>query len=334
MINNNLLCLYHPTTILLIDDDEIFLNTVSLKIDYNTPFKIFQDASEALQYIGKSETHDKFISTITNEKTDIPLGIFSTDFGIYKIYHDSFNPRIFDIISVVVVDLDMPGISGIEVLENLAGKNCKKILLTGKADGDYAVKLFNSNMINKFIQKGTPFIENILNESVRELQSEYFQDITKTILTKFPKIREIFSNQIIKDLFNDTVLDKSVSSYYLMDTSGSFILFDDDSKYYFLLLRSEEELFEIGKQIGLDGAPETISTSVKNGEKIAFFGSSNDYRNAVETGSWEKYLYSASRVCGKTNYRYSIVDKINGFHFNKNDTVSFSEFMKTLDNDE
>jgi CheY-like chemotaxis protein len=335
MTNSNLLCLYHPTTVLLIDDDERFLRSISLQIDYNTPFKIFQDASKALKHIEKAETHDKFLSRIIefNEEDELMDGVCPVNFKICDIYREAFNPNIFDIISVVIVDLDMPGINGLKVLETLRDKRCKKILLTGHsdADGDYAVKLFNSKMINKFIQKGTPFIEKILNESIKDLQLQYFQDLTKILLMGFPKsVTEMFADPKIGEFFNNTVRNNLASSFFLIDTLGSFILLDSDAEYHFVLLRTEEDLAEFGKQADVEGAPKSISEAIKNGEKIAFFNSFDEYCDAVETGSWEKYLYDSNKISGDKDYRYSIVDKIKGFQFNKEDIACFSEFMKKL----
>ena len=68
-----------------------------------------------------------------------------------------YNKERFGETSVVVVDFAMPQMNGEEFcrkLGQLKGNSVKIIMLTGEADEEMAVRLFNAGVIDKFLRKG------------------------------------------------------------------------------------------------------------------------------------------------------------------------------------
>ncbi|MGV3494643.1 MAG: response regulator, partial [Ramlibacter sp.] len=70
---------------------------------------------------------------------------------------------------VVVVDFSMPGMDGLQALAELGDWPGARVLLTGQADEQVAVRAFNRGLIDQFIPKQTPDISRRLVEAVERL---------------------------------------------------------------------------------------------------------------------------------------------------------------------
>lgn len=75
----------------------------------------------------------------------------------------------FAMTRVCVVDFSMPGMDGLQVLAELGDWPGSRVLLTGQADEQVAVRAFNRGLIEQFIAKQTPDISRRLIESVEHL---------------------------------------------------------------------------------------------------------------------------------------------------------------------
>ena len=61
---------YFPTQVVLLDDDPDFLEGISLMLNKNLSFKLFQSASAALKYVNQAHQHVNFLQRCyTNYKT-------------------------------------------------------------------------------------------------------------------------------------------------------------------------------------------------------------------------------------------------------------------------
>lgn len=329
MIKQKLLCLYHPTTVVLVDDDERFLKQIIFNISSDLLYKTYQDPKLAIKNLEEIKNQNKFLSHTISAKEQ-EGGKFSVDFDTSIIYQEAYNEEAFEEVSVIVVDYAMPQMSGAELLEHLIDFPAKKIMLTGQADEATAVRLFNDGVIDKFIFKGSDahsLIKN-LNQSIHELQMEYFQDSSNIILKALSgKIEESFIDPIFIEFFNNTMKDISASSYYMIEPSGSFLFLDANALPTWLLVKTKHETLEFAHQAEVEGAPQAIVESIRNGEKIPYFSNFDEYVNATE-GHWDKYLYPAKVLNGKKQYRYAIINELSGFSLNRDKILSFNEYLK------
>ncbi|QJW85133.1 response regulator [Ramlibacter terrae] len=70
---------------------------------------------------------------------------------------------------VCVVDFSMPGMDGLQALAELGDWPGSRVLLTGQADEQVAVRAFNRGLIDQFIPKQTQDISRRLIEAVEKL---------------------------------------------------------------------------------------------------------------------------------------------------------------------
>lgn len=61
---------YFPTQVVMLDDDPDFLEGISLMLNKNLSFKLFQSANTALKYVNQAHQHVNFLQRCyTNYKT-------------------------------------------------------------------------------------------------------------------------------------------------------------------------------------------------------------------------------------------------------------------------
>ena len=77
----------------------------------------------------------------------------------------------YALVRMCVVDYSMPAMNGLQVLEKLEDWRGARLLLTGQADEQIAVKAFNYGLIDQFLPKQTPNISQRLVDAIQRLQN-------------------------------------------------------------------------------------------------------------------------------------------------------------------
>lgn len=142
---------FFPTRVLHIDDNETYLKVMGPHLDVT--LESFSSAGEALDQIASAEGTPSILRTLVRRRTqgaeaelvlDVPL--------IHQIIYD---PRRFNIPSVVVADYAMPEMTGLEFLSSCAEKHIGRILLTGQANKETVIQGFNDGLIDHYIEKSS-----------------------------------------------------------------------------------------------------------------------------------------------------------------------------------
>jgi DNA-binding NarL/FixJ family response regulator len=191
----------------------------SLELSHRTVEDYLQKAKDKL---GCSKRSD-IIATMLNQPHDL-------NEKIQTLHHEIYNSQRFHEISVLVVDFSMPGMTGLELCEQLADKPFKKLLLTGKADEKIVIKAFNEGKIQKYIHKDSLSFEEDMNQAIRELQRNYFEDLSAVVINSIVHDPE-FKNETIEDpvfiaLVNRICQAEPIIEFHLMDPQGNFLLLD------------------------------------------------------------------------------------------------------------
>jgi CheY-like chemotaxis protein len=69
----------------------------------------------------------------------------------------------------LIVDYNMPGMTGLDLVKELDDCPARRVLLTGVADAEVAVRAFNQGLIQKFIPKSTPNLNREITNSANEM---------------------------------------------------------------------------------------------------------------------------------------------------------------------
>lgn len=185
-------CLYHPTTVLFLDDNKAFLNALELELSAQNKMLTFTDPNLAMQAIQScnEDINQAFFRTVdqgdANSATDYTVSLELN--GMFNLIYDKSR---FDNIGVIVVDYDMPDINGYEFCRRISDKNIFKIMLTAEADKDTAINAFNNGAIDKFLLKTSENLYQELTDAITELKNRYFRESSRTIMEGIGKSLKI-----------------------------------------------------------------------------------------------------------------------------------------------
>ncbi len=331
MDKQSVLCVYHPTTAVFIDDSDTFLENMTFQLDPNIPYKTYQQPTEALQYLIERKSLDTSLSKFIHkdDTDDLPeSGTCSINYQVSNLYEAIYNPKRFEDVSVAVIDYAMPKINGIELCQALKDIPIKKILLTGEADHDVAINAFNTGIIDKFIHKDQKAAGKIVNDSIFELQKSYFQERSILITSALNANQSsCFQDPLYHSLFNTVFNKANACDSYLLESSGSFLFIGADGIPTWLLVKSREDLQEYLTQAKEYEASQQVIKSLEEGSSIPYFKNFADYGDAMD-GNWEKYLHTASNWQGSNKYFYALVKELPYFGLKNDKVTSLQDYLK------
>jgi CheY-like chemotaxis protein len=228
---------YHPTRVLLIDDHKDALEQLYRGLDHSlAKYEMNTTPQEVLDQI------NVFTSNIDNMR-DFPLddrSYKSTQIFANEIY----NPSRFDAVSTVVVDYDMPEMTGLEFCQKIKSPHIQKILLTGAADEKIAVKAFNEGIINHYIRKQDPTVFDQLEAYISLCQRRYFQSLHRPLIEfiSAEPMGSAVDESLFQDFFNEFIKENKLSEYYLMEGIGSYLCLNKKGEIGALIMYTEERL--------------------------------------------------------------------------------------------
>src|SRR6185369_1896272 len=162
------LSLFHrPGTVVFLDDDPDYLEMLALVLPRHWHIKLFLRPVECINYLQQEPpfweadawNQQQLIDHWREGKRLIPQIL-----GYWSQYTERYA-----LTRVCVVDYSMPGMDGLQALGELVDWPGSRVLLTGQADEQVAVRAFNRGLIDQFIAKQTPDISRRLIEAVEHL---------------------------------------------------------------------------------------------------------------------------------------------------------------------
>ena len=326
---------YFPTQLVLVDDDPDFLEGISLMLNKELSFKLFQSASAALKYVNEAHRHVDFLQRCyTSYKTGPQESDALSHIDIGKLHHEILNGFRFQTCSTVIVDYSMPEMNGLEFLKALHNPYIKKVLLTGQADMELAVKAFNQQLIDQFIDKHDPRLKPKLNAAIASFQDQYFRSsfklITDPILTNN---RDGFlTSPEFQEFFTELRKQTDCVEYYMLDTPHSgYLMVDSSGERRSLLVYSQAALDDHVDQLQQVGAAAGLVAAVKSGQVLPVYDIS-----AVPLSSkhpfiteWNDYYYPAQRINARPPYYTTITDDIMLPAVHGKPIHSYRQFLET-----
>lgn len=303
MTNSNLY-FYHPSTVLFIDDNQAFLDMLSINTIADGPQCFFDEPEAALTYLAQQSTFSlpNFFQHNDNETFDLPsesLGSFSLN----QLHHLAYNRHRFQHISTIVADYAMPAMNGLEFLQRLPDPSMKKILLTGQADESIAIDAFNRGIIDHFITKQAEDVNDGLRDKVRSLSASYFAERGQVLSALLPQsLRDLLASSVYIDLFQGIKKQARAVEYYLLDIHGSFLFIDAQGQLTCLMVRSEQALQEQYDTLLAIDAQADLITAIEQRQQLLFFLSDQEQRQPTQ--HWFNYLHPMQRL--DTQHFYAV----------------------------
>lgn len=224
---------YHPTAAVFIDDQEMFIHSTLAIVDNLTDCRSFLDPKEALKYIKGAEVGGYFLKNFAHLETKGDVLITEKELAKYLSSLDRFLLE-----STLIVDYAMPKLNGLELCEAIKDQPFKKIMLTGEAGSDIAIKALNRHIIDRFIYKNSPKVFEDLNLALLELRMQFFEELSHDVITS-RKLSPFLYTPGFSDFFMQIFSKFKGVEYYLVNTLGDFLVIDDEGHTTWICVRDD-----------------------------------------------------------------------------------------------
>lgn len=337
------ICLcYHPTKILFIDDNKVYMERVMLSLRNNSSFINFTEPLKSIHYLNECYNQSSFIQNCSikpdlNKIEDAELDrlIFS-EIDLRSIQKEIMRPERYNEIAIAIIDYAMPDMDGLTL--SLALKKIypmlQIILLTGEADEPLAIDAFNEGIISQYIKKSTTKLKDHLLSVIDKLQHRYFFTLSNSILEKandlgeYNKLGRLNDPELIS-IFNNICKKHHIIEYYLLDDTGSFLLLDiEGNPFWFVIQNAEEIEADYFQAECSENVPESILNVLKNKEKMLFLFTEEEAD--TEACDWAPYLHITNKIIGKDTYYYALIQQPNSYQWDRNKITTFKDYLNKI----
>lgn len=250
----------YPTTWMFLDDQEHFLNAIELALPSDQPCRFWTNPNACLAYLNNTENRGLSLEA---EYINLSNEDILVRFELDQIAALPTNLSRFSEISVLVADYSMPGMTGLELFNELADQNIKKILLTGVADEKLAVAAFNEGLIDRFVLKSD---QQAMDKTLRfchELARLKLEGTQLPIIRILPNdLRILFQHEGTLKILSKVIADKAICEYYFSSKPLGFFCLDGQGKAYFLALVTESLLADQMASLNNRDVPAFLSKGV------------------------------------------------------------------------
>lgn len=331
---DNLPYCYFPSKIVCIDDSLDALDAIKMNLDRSiASYQFFHNPMDALDYLNKKEKISLLFDRVI-ETSGYPVD----EKVIYNLYQEIYNSQRYEVISTIIVDYEMPGMTGLELCRQIKDSSIKKILLTGLAEEEHVIEAFNKGIIDFYIRKHDPHAYDKLEQYVYEAQHKYFNSLTEVHINSILKNWNAYDKDITAlydpifiNFFKGFIKEHQINEYYLIDLTGSFLYLTETGKVGALFVYNEEKLeenYEVLEDF-LDSSlniSKEIIRDLKQHRKILCFPFIAEAKNPDE--DCDKYIYPLQTLEGQRRYYIAHATEID--YLNKDKILSFNQYKKSL----
>lgn len=334
-MNNYAIQPFHfPTTVAFVDDSLQFLSNLSLQLDSRLAYRLYSSPFAALVALNGSAqmppVAERFFS-LYRHRNDKSVARHVIDVSLDMIHREVHNEHRFEQVSVVVVDYDMPEIDGLELCRSLKSKALKKILLTGKADEQTAVRAFNEKTIDRFIRKQDDDVMSQLNRAIAELQREHFDQIEHMLADALSVGSHLFlRDAAFAERFAEIARSLNIVEHYLCCGPDGILMLDMGGGAHLLIVQTEE-MMRTHYEIAYDqDAPEELLAELRSGRILPYFWkTAGNYSPIYE--DWQPCMHPAEEFQGREWYLYTVVK--NPGAFNLKYVFPYGDYLERLDSE-
>lgn len=305
---------YHPTSILVLDDDPLFLESLDFQFSDELSCQTFTRPDAALEHLRAQACQHPDFSRYFKDCTYLDSGPESRLGDRLLRLQLSELRSIFDDetrhqrVSVAVVDYDMPKMTGVEFCRAISDLPVKRILLTGKAGLETAISAFNEGVIDCFLQKQDANVSASLRREIKRLQLQYFEEISNPIRCALDLQQPcFFFDPNFVELFEETAAKYDIVEHYICAWPPGVMMRDGDGREYFLLISNADTAQSHCEVAESQAAPSEMVNMLRAREAHAWFPTQEGYYHADFATDWSRYIWPAQLLPGSGAWSYSFI---------------------------
>lgn len=289
---------FHPTTVVVVDDNEAFLQSLALELPPSLAYRGFTSPEDALEFLNAPIDLAPLVDRcFTLDRTGDSKAVIRMDLGI--IEEEINYLQRFRRVSVVLVDYAMPYVDGMEFCERLRDPYARRAMLTGVADETLAVQAFNAGLIHRFIPKHQAVAVEALIAFIGELEREYFNQYLARLQTAIALDPPAFlMDPAVAVAVQRLMQQERIVEYYLVNGPPGFLMLRADGTVIRMLLLDEAAHRQQIDFVRRYDAPPPIRLGVEAGELAGLFDESPEDYFGDEPYPWSEKVTPVRRVDG------------------------------------
>jgi CheY-like chemotaxis protein len=298
----------HPTTVVFVDDNDLFLHALDLRMPADMAYLCFHNPRHALERVNKEIA----LKPIPERCFSAPSkslhwndSIIRFDLGL--IEQEINNLERFRRTSVVIADFAMPAMDGLSLLTSIKDPSVKTVLMSGAGDEKLALEAFNDGVIDRYIPKNRETTLDMVVDYAQDLQREYFLDQQRAIqesLSLNPP--ELLDDPIVFKHFAALRKQHRFVEHYLVGDPPGFVFVTAKGALHQLIVLSDAEVAEQVEYAARHDAPAEIVDALSSRSHIGFF-----YERVENYGDepypWHDFLYAPTRLGGSREWWAALV---------------------------
>jgi CheY-like chemotaxis protein len=305
---------YHPTSVLVLDDDPLFLESLDFQFSDELSCQTFTRPDAALEHLrGQASQHPDF-SRYFRDCSDMDLGSDARHGDrLLRLQLSELRSMVEDRsrhqrVSVAVVDFDMPKMTGVEFCRAIRSLPVKTILLTGKAGLETAISAFNEGVIDCFLQKQDSNVSTALRREIKRLQAEYFAEISDPIKRAL-ELRKpsFFADPSFAKLFNEVSEANGIVEHYVCANPPGIMMRDAEGVESFLLISDVDSTKSQCEIAEIQSAPADMIKLMRARQVHAWFPTREGFYHPDFEGDWARYIWPAQLLPGSGSWSYSFI---------------------------
>jgi CheY-like chemotaxis protein len=298
----------HPTTVVFVDDNDLFLHSLDLRMPAEMAYLCFHNPRHALERVNEKLT-----------LAPIPERCFSTPahslhwsdsvirFDLGLIEQEINNMQRFRRTSVVIADFAMPAIDGLSLLTSIRDPSVKTVLMSGAGDEKLALEAFNDGLIDRYIPKNRSTTLDMVVDYAQELQREYFLEQQRAIqesLSLNPP--DLLEDPVVSKYFAALRKKHGFVEHYLVGDPPGFVFVTAKGALQRLIVLSDAEVTEQVEYAARNDAPTDVVEALASRSRVGFF-----YELAENYGDepypWRDFLYEPTSLGGAKGWWAALI---------------------------
>jgi CheY-like chemotaxis protein len=260
--------LFHrPGTVVFLDDDPDYLEMLALVLPRHWHLRLFLRPSECISHLlqeppfweADAWNQQQLVDLWREGKPLIPQVL---------AYWSRYTER-YALSRVCVVDFSMPGMDGLQALAELGDWPGSRVLLTGQADEQVAVRAFNRGLIDQFIPKQTPDISRRLVEAVERLLFTSHARHAQTWRSTLNQEQSALLRLPAVDAWLTTFCARHWVEHVVIGEPFGVLGMDAAGKIGWLQLETREGLPALAELAEVAGVPSAGIQEIRAGSKLA-----------------------------------------------------------------
>ena len=286
---------YHPTTIAVLDDSYSFHEHLNDLLPDDVNHLSLLSPEEAIDVLNTPHRLPSLAERCLSVEEN-SLGGTRLRKDLHLLAREITEPDRFARVSVLLVDLTMPTMSGIEFCARLEDPHIMRGLMTEEGGEVAAVAAFNRDLIHRYIPKSRLQTPEDVAEHIRVLQRAYFDQFRAALLDDLASPPEFMRVPAVQRTFSNAVAQLDIIEYYLVGGPMGYLMLRTDGSMSRFIAMSAHELQVQVDYVRARNAPADVVARLSSGDAVGFFYEDPDDYLGHEPYPWEDMVVPATRV--------------------------------------